>query len=229
MRNLCLSFVLLAGACLVGACAQSRPKTDGVSSETHFLRSCSSDSCGKGLTCVCGACTTACDANDACTALAKDAVCAAPVDGTRDEGRTCDVKCSAKADCAQLGDAYACNDGRCRMPASPSNPSMNDAGAKDDAGASCGTSGPGLVSCALESVAHFGSYVRRSRLIAARYRSVHPSPSKQRHSHCVRGAVDSKSPFRVIWQEQGMDSMVQGGLAGRAAERCPGRLQPSLR
>lgn len=213
MRNLCLSFALLAGACLMSACAQSRPRTDGVSSETHFLRSCTSDSCGKGLSCVCGACTKACEASSTCTALAKDAVCAAPADDTCDQGRSCDMTCKVKADCTSLGAAYACEDGRCRAPAAVAKPGTGDAGhAPACSGAGCVDSGTiDSTSCRLDKVitALWSPSTDCGMLPVGA-----TTAARTAALDCVRNALDGKSPFRLTWQEQGTDSLLEAGFVG---------------
>lgn len=160
MKNICLVFALLAGACVLGACAQSRPRTDGVSSETHF------------------------------------------------------VKCDANADCEQLGDGYACVDGRCRRSASSSKPSANDGGAKNDAGATCEPAGPGLVFCALESVARSAELCSPQQIDCGSL-PLSPSVTEQTAAlACVRSALDRKAPFRLLWKIEGHGTQVEDGLVG---------------
>ena len=113
-----LALCALALAC---ACKGEAPQpTTG--SETHFLSWCSSaESCGEGLDCVCGFCTSSCSDAANCTGFAASAECVVPSLRPADQAcpgapatASCDVVCSANSDCAALGTAHRCDRGFCR-------------------------------------------------------------------------------------------------------------------
>jgi hypothetical protein len=113
--------LLLCALTLACACRGEAPQpTTG--SETHFLSWCSSaESCGAGLDCVCGVCTSVCTDASSCTGLAGTASCVVPslrpVEQTcagAPQAASCDVVCSASSDCAALGTAHRCDRGFCR-------------------------------------------------------------------------------------------------------------------
>lgn len=92
--------------------------TDG---ETHFLRICTpeSDSCGPGLTCTCGVCSSPCtDARD-CSGLHSGAECVSTVERLSGSCETpaeaiCDVPCATDSDCGPVASGLQCSSGFCR-------------------------------------------------------------------------------------------------------------------
>jgi hypothetical protein len=111
-----LAFVV-GWACL--ACSPP-PAEPTAGSESHFLTSCT-DSCGSGLSCLCGTCTTSCGAASECVGLNPAATCVAPPDA--DAGPSCaqaqttshcDVPCSSTEECASFGSSFFCSRGYCR-------------------------------------------------------------------------------------------------------------------
>lgn len=62
---------------LTPACATRSVEESG--SSTHFLRECDrSSECGRGLSCICGRCSSECTDNSECAGLSSDAVCGDP-------------------------------------------------------------------------------------------------------------------------------------------------------
>lgn len=116
-----LRAVALAGCVIAGhpGCGSSRTEPQ-TSTETHFLRYCDGD-CGRDFDCVCGVCTRACTGTLDCSDLTSNTQCV-PVtegpalgsDGSCQQGATCDVTCTSRADCSTLGDDYDCDGGYCR-------------------------------------------------------------------------------------------------------------------
>src|SRR6185295_8702123 len=124
------------------ACFKSSPR---VGSETHFMQLCSSDSCGAGLSCICGVCTAACKSDDACKDLADGASCeSTDADSTAcgestPPARVCDARCGRDADCKELGSDFACMDGACRAHVSmQSTGGPHDASIPKCSGSECG-------------------------------------------------------------------------------------------
>ena len=127
-----LSFVVAVCAALAwgGGCSGRVSRGDG---ESHFLAMCSPD-CGAGLECICGVCTKACTAAEACTPLAGAAMC---VDHAGcSTPRSCDVVCSSDDDCMK---GYGCATGFCRYDMS----SASTSGGPPDAGLESGIVGTG--------------------------------------------------------------------------------------
>jgi hypothetical protein len=111
---------LLAVWALTGCRSEDVRPTTG--SETHFLSRCDDgDSCGEGLECLCGVCTRACERASDCSAVAASAACRALEDRPSELScsapveASCEVSCSAQADCVPLGDGYRCDRGLCRQ------------------------------------------------------------------------------------------------------------------
>jgi len=111
---------MIASALLVLACA-SEPD-DSTGGETHFLTRCepSANSCGAGLSCLCGVCTVPCTERAACQSF-SDATCAAAdqansCSGFQAQGH-CEVACGVDADCAALSALHRCEQGTCRAEA----------------------------------------------------------------------------------------------------------------
>lgn len=91
-------------------------RLDGVSvgGETHFLVTCGED-CGAGLSCIEGVCTRSCEPGfSSCSELASDAQCVGAFDSGRPFAGTCDVRCTADAECSALGRGFTCRAGACR-------------------------------------------------------------------------------------------------------------------
>ncbi len=117
-----LRLLVLLGTLALGACRGGEAGPT-VGSETHFLSRCvDGDSCGDGLECLCGVCTSACsDASD-CRGLAATAACRSVDDRPSDLScsealveASCEVSCNDQADCAPLGEGYRCDRGLCRQ------------------------------------------------------------------------------------------------------------------
>lgn len=105
--------------CLVASCAA--PSQDPIfGSETNFLRYCSDEDCGEGLSCVCGVCTELCNDSSQCSDDAAGAVCVSPLGDAQGSSSSCstalqcEVTCGESADCSSLGDGYHCRAGVCR-------------------------------------------------------------------------------------------------------------------
>ncbi len=134
------ALLLLAVSWLSASC-ESEP-TDSTGGETHFLRRCepNDDSCGSGLSCVCGVCTAPCTVSDSCAAFAH-AECApkaasASCADFQTQGH-CEVECSADLDCAPLSASHHCEQGVCRA----GTPTAGAGGAPGDDGGAAGTAG----------------------------------------------------------------------------------------
>lgn len=114
--------LLAVGLLSVPSCVEASNGGPSVSSETHFLQRCDSESaCGEALSCLCGACTRTCEETSACARLTSAAVClpvaSRPSDPACPETAVvsfCDVSCAKDEDCVQLGNAYRCDRGFCR-------------------------------------------------------------------------------------------------------------------
>ncbi len=143
-RTFALLFAIVALVAI--SCEWGEPDTGG---ETHFLRVCdrSSQTCGSGLSCVCGVCTVPCKGASACSSY-PGALCVAPevlsVGGssTSDPSCTrssqpasiCDVYCDDDDDCAVLSSEHRCSGRSCRLA---------DGSTRGQGGAGSGGSGGG--------------------------------------------------------------------------------------
>lgn len=109
-----LGLGLLAGTACGGASTQSSDRNgNGTDSNTHWLSRCTEDAdCDDGLSCLCGACTSACVSEVGCAELDGAGICvAAQCDATDDEATLlCSLACERNADCP--GEAR-CDDGVC--------------------------------------------------------------------------------------------------------------------
>lgn len=93
--------------------------------ETHFLRTCDSNSttspCGNSLGCVCDVCTIPCNGSGDCEDY-PGSVCVGsdPSDscGASPAVGRCDVECVTDADCTYLSASHECDNGTCRAPTS---------------------------------------------------------------------------------------------------------------
>ncbi len=104
-------------AILAFACAADGGRSTG--GETHFLSLCvESESCGDGLSCICGVCTAPCSNDDGCRALPEaECVAAVPADSCASApARSCDVQCLDNADCSSVSASHRCESGLCRIP-----------------------------------------------------------------------------------------------------------------
>lgn len=109
----CVRQVLLFIAVIFLALSCSREKTEPTGGETHFLRFCSSDSCGEGLRCVCGVCTAFCEGENGCW-MAASAMCVASSCTDPEVRAYCEVSCQTDDECAVLSAAHHCEGGVCR-------------------------------------------------------------------------------------------------------------------
>ncbi len=123
-----LKIVLLLGALgLASACGLA---VDDSGSNSNWLLSCEENAdCGKGLSCVCGQCTTTCTANKACSNLGgtcgyPELVCGTPVNAI------CIAECGSDADCQNIHEELSCVSGICRVLEQPVLPA-GDAGAQN--------------------------------------------------------------------------------------------------
>jgi hypothetical protein len=118
--------------------------TDPLSNKnTNWLRDCVIDAtCGKGLTCECGVCTTTCTTATQCGANADGVACKSTTSaalaaqcGRReadDERAICVASCGAGRDCEAYGAGWECREAVCSKTSEP-----RDAGTEaSDAGAS---------------------------------------------------------------------------------------------
>jgi hypothetical protein len=113
-------------------------------SETHWLTLCAQDSdCQDGLSCLCGACTRRCDADDACEALGEVATCLSPEQAGDVCGgvgaRLCWRECDQDSDCTSPAGS-TCEAGICAPPAA-NNGTNNGANNGTNNGANNGDGG----------------------------------------------------------------------------------------
>lgn len=127
MKCIIHAVMLSMSAALAVAC--SLPNSEPTAgSESHFLTACD-DTCGSGLSCRCGACTSGCVTSSDCLKFHPDAECVAAPDvdagPSCEQGQTsahCDVPCVNALDCGAFGSNYFCSRGYCRQdPLSQSN------------------------------------------------------------------------------------------------------------
>ncbi len=117
----CLALLLGSVASLL-SCAGTREQTPEPGSETNFLSRCDGDAaCGRGLSCLCGACTRTCGDAPPCESLSPSAACvpvaSRPADPTCPGSAVnafCDAPCSDDMACVPLGASYRCDRGYCR-------------------------------------------------------------------------------------------------------------------
>lgn len=95
--------------------------------ESHFLQSCGNSDCGSGFECVDAVCTQTCESNATCRGLNDSARCV-----ERRGSSVCDVECEGDGTCAALGEEFACVDGACRVAASFTHASPDDASSGHD-------------------------------------------------------------------------------------------------
>ncbi len=117
----------LAACVLGGACAKSAQPAAG-ESNTNWLRVCiSDDDCGDELSCVCGACTVACEDDLVCDDNGGGVACSRPPancgGGAELPASACLAECTRDADCSELEHAL-CRDGVCARPATAECPSF---------------------------------------------------------------------------------------------------------
>lgn len=117
-RTLPRAAILLCVLGLNLSCKSNNEPQTG--SETNFLEHCT-ESCGPGLTCLCGVCTKACTGPNECSEWATQAQCVSVLEqpdsgvaGSCQQGATCDFTCVHNADCSELGSDYRCEAGFCR-------------------------------------------------------------------------------------------------------------------
>jgi hypothetical protein len=110
---------LLGGVLGLASCTSAESPTGG---ETHFLKTCSADeSCGNGLSCMCGVCTRACTDGEQCQGLPAAVCVTDPLNCSPDDPpNRCDVPCNVDADCTPVSDAHRCVANYCRTGAGPS-------------------------------------------------------------------------------------------------------------
>jgi hypothetical protein len=101
-----------------GQACRARAVAGAESSQTHFLRSCST-ACEAGLDGVCGVCTRPCELDVECRELAAGATCSPGAAACAGGALSCTVECNADADCRHIAGDMACVSGRCLAPALP--------------------------------------------------------------------------------------------------------------
>ena len=120
-------------ACALGfACAKTSQPATG-ESNTNWLRTCrSDDDCGDELSCLCGACTVACEDDLVCDDNGGSVACTALPDGCGGGAElpasACLAECTRDADCSAIEDA-TCQGGVCARRVEPACPSI-EAGIK---------------------------------------------------------------------------------------------------
>lgn len=133
-----LSFLFVCTAALLACSDGAKPK---VETETHFLRLCE-DSCGAGLSCICGVCTEACTETSACARLNAGATCAPTPDACHSAvASACDMACDQDAECRALGADFGCAEGYCRAASIEGNAAGQGGGGAGGAGSSGGGGG----------------------------------------------------------------------------------------
>jgi hypothetical protein len=120
-----LLFLLLASA--AGEACQARALGGTEGSQTHFLRSCSTE-CEDGLDCVCGVCTRPCELDLDCAELDAGATCSLGEGVCPGAAPSCTVECSVDADCSNVAGDMACVAGHCQGPALPARLSQSGGG-----------------------------------------------------------------------------------------------------
>lgn len=115
-RSSVVWLLLWSLAALIASCAgTTSEQSDPTGGETHFLTRCTEgETCGGGLSCICGACSLPCDSRRACEALpgavcleTRTATCAAAAP-------RCDAPCVVDEDCAAISARHRCDAGACR-------------------------------------------------------------------------------------------------------------------
>jgi polyhydroxybutyrate depolymerase len=127
---------------LLGFACQSQGSGVDIGGETHFLKSCSPEenTCGDGLSCVCGVCTTECG-SDQCKTF-PGATCVShsgpEVCGGATRVERCDVECDRDTDCSMVSAFHICREGVCRteaptLPSPETTEQSTSSGARDAA------------------------------------------------------------------------------------------------
>ena len=119
MRSVSALVLGFGAALLISGCS---PQAETSGTNTNWLRRCESDAeCGAQGSCLCGRCTTACDASTSCEG---DLICAAELPSVvqcqGEATRTCQPPCSDDAGCEA---DRRCLDGACVDPISSACPS----------------------------------------------------------------------------------------------------------
>jgi hypothetical protein len=140
---------LAAVALWLGACGGivGKPTAGG---ESHFLRHCF-EGCGS-LECVSDICTRSCLVDrSSCADLSSQARC---TNTSIEPGEiaVCDLSCSQAADCAVLGEAFACDGGFCRSTAQPASGSGGGGGLDLGNVSQAGAATAEVAACSLSNV-----------------------------------------------------------------------------
>jgi hypothetical protein len=114
---------LALGILLCFSCSPGTEPQEG--SETHFLKWCDGG-CAAPSTCVCGVCTTSCEAATDCDGHGAQVSCVSLAPRVAElrcdpsaAATICDSECVEAADCAWLGAGFGCENGYCRQGTSP--------------------------------------------------------------------------------------------------------------
>lgn len=118
IRSSASAIALLLLAFGAGHACQARAIGGVEGSQTHFLRSCSTE-CEAGLDCICGVCTRPCELDFECGELAGGATCTVEDAACSGAAPSCTVECRVDADCNGIASDMACVSGRCQGPALP--------------------------------------------------------------------------------------------------------------
>ena len=119
----------LAACALGSTCAKSTPPAEGGESNTNWLRVCApDDDCGDGFSCVCGACTVACQDDVTCEGHGGGATCSAlPAScgggGAKLPAAACLAECTRDEDCDAL-EGGLCRAGVCARRTNAKCPSI---------------------------------------------------------------------------------------------------------
>lgn len=212
----------LATAIGCGGGVASQPVLGG---ESHFLARCAG-SCGDGLDCIGGVCTTGCLVSDvaSCSGFPGAACTADSVEPGA--VAVCDVACMNDGDCRAVGDAHRCDAGYCRAP-----------------GAGGAAGGPGSGGSSSTSAGGSGSAAGGTGPVpdCDQYRNLYDPPESQApvlelvvrnerstpvYLPAVQESLCAGLPFRV--ERDGAAVDVTSGLCGSSCERVQdeGATQP---
>src|SRR5690349_11946332 len=133
-------------AAFADGCASKSMGRSGTDSNTNWLKPCTPDDEGGGLTCLCGQGSRACGANADCASL-PGGVCRPNVEhpsacGADSRSGTCAVACGSDGDCAKLG--LTCVLGFCEDSGGGGQTASGGSGAAGFGGLSSAGGSPGI-------------------------------------------------------------------------------------
>jgi hypothetical protein len=175
----------------LGAAVPSCSSTSDEDSQTHFFSICNSDSeCG-GLECLCGRCTSRCgsgpcSSGTSCAEESSEA--ASNLCGLRPAPAMCLPECDGPADCAG---GTTCLDGVCTR------------------------SLPAVADCTLETLLDYVIGNAAGVVDCGTFDTTMPPPSETATAQeCALTSAASGAAFRLLWRQQGVDSIIGSALAG---------------